>query len=131
MTGTMTWAGLDVHARWTQAAAIDSMTGESTRKRFGAGVTERWRGWSRWPVRCRACYEAGPTRSGLYRAATAAGVGVEVTRRARRRVGPETGGKTDRRDAERLWCLRAVSVLWGFPAHGDLESANAGNAIRA
>jgi hypothetical protein len=28
LTGTMTWVGLDVHARSTHAAAIDSMTGE-------------------------------------------------------------------------------------------------------
>ena len=28
MTGTMTWVGLDVHARSIHAAAIDVMTGE-------------------------------------------------------------------------------------------------------
>ena len=28
MTGTMTWVGMDVHARSTHAAAIDLMTGE-------------------------------------------------------------------------------------------------------
>ena len=38
MTGTMTWVGLDVHARSTHAAAIDSMTGELTRMRFGPGA---------------------------------------------------------------------------------------------
>ena len=38
MTGTMTWVGLDVHARSTHAAAIDVMTGELTRVRFGPGV---------------------------------------------------------------------------------------------
>ena len=38
MTGTMTWVGLDVHARSTHAAAIDSMTGELVRRRFGPGV---------------------------------------------------------------------------------------------
>jgi hypothetical protein len=40
MTGTMTWVGLDVHARSTHAAAIDTLTGELTRKRFGPGVDE-------------------------------------------------------------------------------------------
>ena len=40
MTGTMTWAGLDVHARSTHAAAINTLTGELTRKKFGPGVTE-------------------------------------------------------------------------------------------
>ena len=33
MTGTMTWVGMDVHARSTHAAAIDVMTGELTRVR--------------------------------------------------------------------------------------------------
>jgi hypothetical protein len=28
MSGTMTWVGLDVHARSTHGAAIDVMTGE-------------------------------------------------------------------------------------------------------
>ena len=78
MTGTMTWVGLDVHARSTHAAAIDSMTGELTRQRFGAGVTEpvAWLESLSGPV--RACYEAGPTGYGLYRAAVAAGIRVDV-----------------------------------------------------
>ena len=38
MPGTMTYVGFDVHARSTHAAAIDVMTGELTRVRFGAGV---------------------------------------------------------------------------------------------
>jgi hypothetical protein len=37
MTGTMTWVGMDVHARSTHAAAINSMTGELTRRKFGPG----------------------------------------------------------------------------------------------
>ncbi len=40
MTGTMTWVGFDAHARSTHAAAIDSMTGELTRLRFGPGIEE-------------------------------------------------------------------------------------------
>ena len=38
MSGTMTWVGLDVHARSTHAAVIDLATGELSRMRFGAGV---------------------------------------------------------------------------------------------
>ena len=38
MPGTMTYVGFDVHARSTHAAAIDVMTGELTRMRFGPGV---------------------------------------------------------------------------------------------
>jgi len=40
MAGTMTWAGLDVHARSTHAAAIDSSTWELVCARFGPGVGE-------------------------------------------------------------------------------------------
>jgi hypothetical protein len=38
MTGIVTWAGLDVHARSTHAAAIDPVTGEVVRARFGPGI---------------------------------------------------------------------------------------------
>jgi hypothetical protein len=73
MTGTMTWVGLDVHARSTHGAAIDTMTGELVRKRFGAGITEpvAWLEQLAGPV--RACYEAGPTGFGLFGAATEVG----------------------------------------------------------
>ena len=40
MAGTVTWAGLDVHARSTHAAAINVMTGELVRAKFGAGLDE-------------------------------------------------------------------------------------------
>ena len=35
MTGTVTWAGLDVHARSIHAAVVDARTGELVRQRFG------------------------------------------------------------------------------------------------
>jgi hypothetical protein len=38
MSATMTWVGFDVHARSTSAAAIDTLTGELSRVRFGPGV---------------------------------------------------------------------------------------------
>ena len=67
MAGTMTWVGLDVHARSTHAAAIDTMTGELTGLRFGPG-TEAPVVWQQGlPGPVRACYEAGPTGFGLYR----------------------------------------------------------------
>ena len=37
MTGTMTWAAMDVHARSTTAAALDVQTGELARRRFDTG----------------------------------------------------------------------------------------------
>src|SRR4051812_8847887 len=102
MSGTMTWVGMDVHARSTHAAAIDSMTGELTRLRFGAGVEGpvAWLQELRGPV--RACYEAGPTGFGLYRAAVAAGVGMQVIAPGKTPRGPGDKVKTDRKDAELL-----------------------------
>jgi transposase len=38
LSGTMTWVGLDVHARSMHAAAIDSMTGELSRAGIGMQV---------------------------------------------------------------------------------------------
>jgi hypothetical protein len=40
VTGTMTWAAMDVHARSTYAASLDVMTGELTRRRFDTGAVE-------------------------------------------------------------------------------------------
>jgi hypothetical protein len=61
MAGTMTWVGMDVHARLTHAVAIDAMTGELVRRKFGPGVDEVV-GWLQGlPGPVRACYEAGLT----------------------------------------------------------------------
>jgi hypothetical protein len=89
----MTWVGLDVHARPTDAAAIDSMTGELTRKRFGAGVGDAvaWLEGLAGPV--RACYDAGPTGYGLYRAAVAVGIGIDVIAPGKRRGVRLTGSR--------------------------------------
>jgi transposase len=111
MTGTMTWVGMDVHARSTHAAAIDTMTGELVRKRFGAGVTEpvAWLESLTGPV--RACYEAGPTGFGLFRAAAEAGVAIEVIAPSKTPRGPGERVKTDRRDAELLARLLLSGAL--------------------
>jgi transposase len=116
MNGTMTWVGLDVHARSTHAAAIDSLSGELRRARFGAGTEEvvEWLGDLAAPV--RAAYEAGPTGFGLMRAASAAGIDIQVVAPSKT---PRASGdrvKTDRKDAELLvrlllaGQLRAVAV---------------------
>jgi transposase len=93
---------MDVHARSTHAAAIDVMTGELTRARFGPGVVEpvAWLRGLRGPV--RGAYEAGPTGFGLHRAATAAGLDVRVVAPGKTPRGPSDRVKTDRRDAELL-----------------------------
>jgi transposase len=85
--------------------------GELTRRRFGAGVTEpvAWLEGLTGPV--RACYEAGPTGYGLYRAAVAAGIGIDVIAPGKTPRGLSDRVKTDRRDAELLArCLLAGSL---------------------
>ena len=111
MAGTMTWVGLDVHARSTHAAAIDTMTGELTRVRFGAGTEApvAWLAQLRGPV--RACYEAGPTGFGLYRAATASGIAMQVIAPGKTPRGPSDRVKTDRKDAELLARLLLAGSL--------------------
>lgn len=110
MTGTMTWVGLDVHARSTHAAAIDVLTGELTRARFGAGCESvAWLAGLRAPV--RAVYEAGPTGFGLYRAARAAGVGIEVVAPGKTARPAGDRVKTDRKDAELLARLAMAGQL--------------------
>ena len=111
MSGTMTWVGLDVHARSTHAAAIDTLTGELSRMRFGPGLQGpvAWLGELPGPV--RACYEAGPTGFGLYRAATAAGIAMQVIAPGKTPRGPSERVKTDRKDAELLARLLLAGSL--------------------
>ena len=120
MTGTVTWVGLDVHARSSHAAAIDVLTGELSRARFGAGnePVVAWLGGLRAPV--RAVYEAGPTGFGLYRAAREAGIAMEVVAPGKTARPSGDRVKTDRKDAELLarlamaGQLRAVAVPDAF-----------------
>ena len=111
MPGTMTYVGFDVHARSTYAAAIDVMTGELTRERFGPGVQSpvAWLTTLNGPV--RACYEAGPTGYGLYRAAASAGVAIEVIAPGLTPRGKGDRVKTDRKDAELLARLLIAGSL--------------------
>jgi hypothetical protein len=81
----MTWVGFDVHARSTSGAAIDTMTGELSRVRFGPGIEGPLAWLAELPGPVRACYEAGPTGFGLYRAAVAAGVAMAVIAPGKRR----------------------------------------------
>jgi transposase len=62
VTGMVTYAGLDVHARSTHAAAIDVSTGELLRARFGPGVEEPVAWLVGLPGPVRACYR--PDRPG-------------------------------------------------------------------
>jgi transposase len=124
MTGMVTYVGLDVHARSTHAAAIDVSTGELLRARFGPGVEEPVAWLAGLPGPVRACYEAGPTGFGLYRAASAAGVAVEVIAPGKTPRGPSDRVKTDRKDAEllaRLLLAGSLSTVVVPPA--EVEAA--------
>ena len=111
MPGTLTWVGMDVHARSTHAAAIDLVSGEIQRMRFGPGVEApvAWLGELPGPV--HACYEAGPTGFGLYRAAVAAGLRIDVIAPGKTPRGPSDRVKTDRKDAELLARLLIAGQL--------------------
>lgn len=108
---TVTWVGMDVHARSAHAAAINLLTGELRRMRFGAGVQDpvAWLGELPGPV--HACYEAGPTGFGLYRAAVAAGLRIDVIAPGKTPRGPSDRVKTDRKDAELLARLLIAGQL--------------------
>ena len=102
MAGTMTWVGLDVHARSTHAAALDGATGELSRARFGAGFEAPLEWLRSLPGPVTACYEAGPTGFGLYRALSEAGIAARVIAPGKTPRGPSDRVKTDRKDAELL-----------------------------
>jgi transposase len=111
MTGTMTFAGLDVHARSTHVAAIDVLTGELRRARFGAG-SEEVIGWLQaLPQPVYGCYEAGPTGFALYRAAVEAGLRMEVIAPSKTPRAPGDRIKSDRKDAELLARLLLAGQL--------------------
>ncbi len=123
MTGTMTWVGLDVHARSTQAAAFNVVSGELTRRKL-PGDAEPVVGWLRGlPQPVRGCYEAGPTGFVLARAAASAGIKVEVI--APSKIARPSGEriKTDRRDAELLLRLLMAGQLRAVRIPSEAEEA--------
>jgi transposase len=111
VTATMTYVGLDVHARSTHAAAIDVASGELCRARFGGG-SEEVIGWlAALPQPLRGCYEAGPTGFALYRAASAVGLRVDVIAPSKTPRAPGDRIKSDRKDAELLARLLLAGQL--------------------
>lgn len=111
MTETMTYVGLDVHARSTHAAAIDVVSGELRRARFGGG-SEEVIGWLQTlPQPLRGCYEAGPTGFALYRDAEAAGLPLALVAPSKTPRAPGDRVKTDRKDAELLARLLLAGQL--------------------
>jgi transposase len=108
---TMTYVGLDVHARSTHAAALDVRSGELRRARLGGGSDETIAWLRMLPQPLRGCYEAGPTGFALYRAAEAAGLQIEVIAPSKTPRAPGDRIKTDRKDAELLARLLLAGQL--------------------
>src|SRR5712691_5384107 len=111
VTATMTWVGLDVHARSTHAAAIDRDSGELSRARFDAGAEPVIAWLEQLPQPVYACYEAGPTGYALYRAAEAVGLRVDVVAPSKTPRAASDRIKTDRKDAELLARLLLAGSL--------------------
>jgi len=111
VTTTMTAVGLDVHARSTEAAALHLPSGELRRARFGPGLEQvlAWLGELPQPV--HACYEAGPTGFGLYRAACEAGIRIDVVAPGKTPRPSSERRKSDRGDAELLARLLPSGAL--------------------
>jgi transposase len=79
--------------------------------RFGPGVDGPVAWLAELPGPVRACYEAGPTGFGLYRAATAAGIAMQVIAPGKTPRGSSDRVKTDRKDAELLARLLLAGSL--------------------
>lgn len=111
MTATMTYVGLDVHARSTHAAAIDVASGELRRARFGGGSEEVIAWLQTLPLPLHGCYEAGPTGFALYRAAAAVDLQLDVVAPSKTPRAPGDRIKSDRKDAELLARLLLAGQL--------------------
>jgi transposase len=107
----MTAAGFDVHARSIDGAAVHVPTGELLRIRLDGGVEGPIEWLRSLPGPVCACYEAGPTGFGLYRAAVAAGIDMRVVAPGKTPRGRADRVKTDRKDAELLARLLLAGSL--------------------
>jgi transposase len=111
MTDGICFAGLDVHARKTAAAAVQLGSGEVFKARFSGSPTDVIEWLQTLPGEVRAVYEAGPTGFGLARAGRAAGVEVMVCSPGAIPRQPGDRIKTDTRDALKLARLHAAGQL--------------------
>jgi len=105
------FAGLDVHARRTAAAAVRLGSGEVFKAQVVGSPLEAI-GWLQTlPGPVHAVYEAGPTGFGLARAARQAGLEVMVCSPGAIPRQPGDHTKTDTRDALKLARLHAAGQL--------------------
>jgi transposase len=105
------FAGLDVHARKTAAAAVQLGSGEVFEARLSGSPVAAVEWLQSLPGPVRAVYEAGPTGFGLARAARAAGIEMMVCSPGAIPHQPGDRIKTDTRDALKLARLHAAGQL--------------------
>jgi transposase len=111
MSEGICFAGLDVHARKTAAAAVQLGSGEVFRARLSGSPATVIEWLQTLPGPVRAVYEAGPTGFGLARAGRAAGIEVMVCSPGAIPRQPGDRIKTDTRDALKLARLLAAGQL--------------------
>lgn len=112
MSDGICFAGLDVHARKTAAAAVVLGSGEVFKAQLGGSPQAAIEWLQTLPgPRVRAVYEAGPTGFGLARAARAAGIEMMVCAPGAIPRQPGDRIKTDTRDALKLARLHAAGQL--------------------
>jgi transposase len=105
------FAGLDVHARKTAAAAVRLGSGEVFKAQIAGSPLAAIEWLQSLPGPVRAVYEAGPTGFGLARAARAAGIEMMVCSPGAIPRQPGDQIKTDTRDALKLARLLAAGQL--------------------
>ena len=111
MSDGICFAGLDVHARKTAAAAVRLGSGEVWKAQLPGSSTATIEWLRSLPGEVRAVYEAGPTGFELARAAREAGVEVMVCAPGAIPRQPGDRIKTDMRDALKLARLHAAGQL--------------------
>ncbi len=111
MTDGICFAGLDVHARKTAAAAVQLGSGEVWKAQLPGSSAAVVDWLQTLPGEVRAVYEAGPTGFGLARAARAAGIELMVCSPGAIPRQPGDRIKTDTRDALKLARLHAAGQL--------------------
>jgi transposase len=105
------FAGLDVHARRTAAAAVRLGSGEVFKAQLSGSPVAAIEWLRSLPGEVRAVYEAGPTGFGLARAARASGIEMMVCSPGAIPRQPGDRIKTDTRDALKLARLHAAGQL--------------------
>ncbi|MGZ4430902.1 MAG: IS110 family RNA-guided transposase [Gaiellales bacterium] len=111
MADGICFAGLDVHARQTAAAAVIVGSGEVFKAQLSGLPSAAVEWLQTLPGPVRAVYEAGPTGFGLARAARAAGIEMMVCSPGAIPRQPGDHTKTDQRDALKLARLHAAGQL--------------------